>query len=102
MFFKAMILSQIDIEWWHLALLALGLVLVKGFEWFKEWLKDRRERKQDQDQTTFLCRIADSNQSMAESIATLNERLLGERELHKQMHAENLERIRGACRYKQP
>lgn len=97
-----MILAQIDFEWWHLALVALALVLVKGFEWFKEFLSDRRDREEAVQHTQFLRRIAESNEAKAASIAELGAGLAKEREIREIMHANNLEAMRNLCKYRMP
>lgn len=95
-----MIFSQITVES-GAAMGGVGaLILAKGFEWWKEWLKDRRERERDNAQTAALTAIAKTNQEIKEGQINQFAAFTGVVAINNEHHTELIRAIDRSCKIK--
>lgn len=80
-------------------LLALAVILlVKGFDWFKEYLKDRREREATAAQTRALDRIAESNESASDKLSEMNTHMITQAQVQQERHQSLVRTMEAACK----
>lgn len=87
----------------------LAVILVKGLDWFKEYLADRKDARSEEtkrvleeDKTEFLRRIADATSRQNSLLAELNKQIAVEKATTDERHFENKIAIALVCKYKEP
>lgn len=106
-------LAQFDLEPWHVYTgSVIGILTVIVALWIRisnnraehrrEDAKERREQARDDEHTSFLRKIADSNVETAKGVIILGERLEGQQKLMVQMHTENRQMLPTVCPYNKP
>jgi hypothetical protein len=85
----------------------LALILVKGLDWFKEWLADKKDERvekakaiSEESRTEFLRRIADATSKQNTLLADLNTKIAVDKATGDERHSENQKAMAGVCKYK--
>jgi hypothetical protein len=85
----------------------VAVVLVKGLDWFKEWLADKKDERAEkakalleEGKTEFLRRIADATSKQNMLLAELNTKIAVDKATNDERHNENQKTMQNLCKFK--
>lgn len=84
------------------------LVAVKGLDWFKEWLADKKDERAEkgkaaleEGKTEFLRRIADATSRQNTLLAELNTKIAVDKATNDERHLDNKTAMATVCKFKE-